>query len=182
MTPPRAWFVVHPQGLVIRREGDRVELPTSDDAAALGLVDADTHDLAPFEGAQAVAASIGDGPLRAAARGRPAARALPGRSATRDSSWPVEPPRSSSGPRRTSSADDAPRAPSALATERCMRCPACGLLGYPRISPAVIVLVRRGNEALLARGARFPGRVLQHARRVRGDRRVPRGDARARDP
>jgi NAD+ diphosphatase len=38
-----------------------------------------------------------------------------------------------------------------------MRCPSCGLLGYPRIAPAVIVLVRRGDEALLARGARFPG-------------------------
>src|SRR6185436_16767524 len=41
--------------------------------------------------------------------------------------------------------------------ERCMRCPACGLMAYPRIAPAVIVLVRRGDEALLARGARFPG-------------------------
>jgi NAD+ diphosphatase len=40
--------------------------------------------------------------------------------------------------------------------ERSLRCPACGLLCYPRISPAVIVLVRRGDEALLARGARFP--------------------------
>jgi NAD+ diphosphatase len=43
-----------------------------------------------------------------------------------------------------------------LAAERCMKCPACGFLGYPRIAPAVIVLVRRGPEALLARGARFP--------------------------
>src|SRR5262249_3755857 len=40
--------------------------------------------------------------------------------------------------------------------ERCMKCPACGLTAYPRIAPAVIVLVRRGEEALLARGARFP--------------------------
>jgi NAD+ diphosphatase len=38
-----------------------------------------------------------------------------------------------------------------------MRCPSCGLLAYPRIAPAVIVLVQRGSEALLARGARFPG-------------------------
>jgi NAD+ diphosphatase len=37
-----------------------------------------------------------------------------------------------------------------------MRCPACGLMAYPRIAPAIIVLVRRGEEALLARGARFP--------------------------
>ncbi len=156
MTPPRAWFVVHPQGLVIRREGDRVELPTSDDAAALGLVDADTHDLAPFEGAQAVAASIGDGPLPPpleAGRLRelyPAlgdARFLMAGRATQVVEWAATHKFCGRCAARTER----------LATERCMRCPACGLLGYPRISPAVIVLVRRGNEALLARGARFPG-------------------------
>ena len=42
-----------------------------------------------------------------------------------------------------------------------MRCPGCGLVAYPRVSPAMITLVTRGEpgagqEALLARGARFP--------------------------
>src|SRR5262249_40154572 len=41
--------------------------------------------------------------------------------------------------------------------ERAMKCPKCELTAYPRISPAIIVLVRRGDEALLARNARFPG-------------------------
>jgi NAD+ diphosphatase len=36
------------------------------------------------------------------------------------------------------------------------RCPACGLVFYPRISPAVIVLVRRGDRVLLARSPQFP--------------------------
>ncbi|HET7838567.1 MAG TPA: NAD(+) diphosphatase, partial [Rectinemataceae bacterium] len=35
-------------------------------------------------------------------------------------------------------------------------CPVCGREHFPRISPAVIVLVRQGQEALLARNARFP--------------------------
>jgi NAD+ diphosphatase len=39
--------------------------------------------------------------------------------------------------------------------ERAKRCPACGLLAYPRISPAVIVRVTRGDEILLAQGRRF---------------------------
>lgn len=43
-----------------------------------------------------------------------------------------------------------------VAREWCMRCPACKLTAYPRIAPAIIVLVRRGDEALLARGTRFP--------------------------
>lgn len=40
--------------------------------------------------------------------------------------------------------------------ERSRRCPACGLLAYPRLAPAVIVLVERGEEVLLARGRNFP--------------------------
>lgn len=42
------------------------------------------------------------------------------------------------------------------AQERARRCPSCNFIAYPRISPAVIVLVRRGREALLARSGRFP--------------------------
>ena len=47
------------------------------------------------------------------------------------------------------------------AGERGMKCPACGLIAYPRLAPAMIVLVTRGEpgpdqEALLARGVNFP--------------------------
>jgi NAD+ diphosphatase len=42
------------------------------------------------------------------------------------------------------------------AHERAKRCPSCELLAFPRLSPAVIVLVRKGTQALLARAARFP--------------------------
>ncbi len=35
-------------------------------------------------------------------------------------------------------------------------CPDCGLVQYPRISPCIIVLVRRGDKCLLARSGRFP--------------------------
>jgi NAD+ diphosphatase len=48
--------------------------------------------------------------------------------------------------------------PSTTPNERARRCPACGLLAFPRLAPAMIVLVTRdgGREALLARNARFP--------------------------
>jgi NAD+ diphosphatase len=42
-------------------------------------------------------------------------------------------------------------------TERCMACPSCGHHTYPRISPAIITLVRKGDLALLASNAKFPG-------------------------
>lgn len=61
-------------------------------------------------------------------------------------------------------------------TERAWRCPACGLVVYPRISPAIIVLITRGEKILLARSPRFPpgmhsviagfvepGETLEHA-------------------
>lgn len=38
--------------------------------------------------------------------------------------------------------------------ERAKRCPACGLITYPRLSPAVIVQITRGDTILLARNAR----------------------------
>jgi NAD+ diphosphatase len=41
--------------------------------------------------------------------------------------------------------------------ERAKECPACGHIAYPRVSPAMMVLVTRGRELLLARAQRFPG-------------------------
>src|SRR5689334_8517223 len=44
------------------------------------------------------------------------------------------------------------------ANERARQCPSCGHTNYPRIAPAVMALVRRGNELLLARSPHFaPG-------------------------
>ena len=41
-------------------------------------------------------------------------------------------------------------------TERAKECPQCGLLAFPRLSPAIIVLVQRRHELLLARPYHFP--------------------------
>jgi NAD+ diphosphatase len=41
-------------------------------------------------------------------------------------------------------------------TERAKVCPACGLVAYPRLSPAIIVLVRSGDSVLMVRGAKAP--------------------------
>jgi NAD+ diphosphatase len=47
-----------------------------------------------------------------------------------------------------------------LPSERAKRCPTCGLVTYPRISPAIIIAVVRhtehGRQLLLARNHRFP--------------------------
>ena len=45
----------------------------------------------------------------------------------------------------------------ANAGDRSMKCPVCGLAAYPRLAPAIITLVTRGDQALLARGVNFRG-------------------------
>ena len=42
------------------------------------------------------------------------------------------------------------------ARDRARECPECGLMSFPRLSPAIIVLIERGREFLLARSPRFP--------------------------
>jgi NAD+ diphosphatase len=41
-------------------------------------------------------------------------------------------------------------------SDRARQCPRCGLLSFPRVSPAVITLIHRGDEFVLARNGRFP--------------------------
>ena len=43
--------------------------------------------------------------------------------------------------------------------ERAKRCPACGLVNYPRISPAAITAVLKGDKILLSHNAGFRGNV-----------------------
>jgi NAD+ diphosphatase len=40
--------------------------------------------------------------------------------------------------------------------ERARECPSCGLVSYPRLAPAVMALVRRDHQLLLARSPHFP--------------------------
>jgi|SRR5579862_367674 len=40
--------------------------------------------------------------------------------------------------------------------ERCRECKSCGQLAYPKMSMAVLALVRRGQQILLARSPQFP--------------------------
>lgn len=44
----------------------------------------------------------------------------------------------------------------AVTGERCRKCPACGMMAYPRISPAMMVLIRKGDAILLARHTASP--------------------------
>lgn len=43
-----------------------------------------------------------------------------------------------------------------LEGERCLKCPNCGHSAYPRISPAMMVLIRKGEQVLLAMHTNSP--------------------------
>ena len=150
---PRLYFVVHPRGLVVLHEGERVRMLDEAEAAQvsapgpahyLGILDgshafavAAVNDIGePFElvALRALYFSLGETMFGVAGRAAQlvdwaATHRFCGRCAT-----PTE---------RT-------------VGERAMRCPACQLTAYPRIAPAIITLVRKGDLALLAHGARFP--------------------------
>lgn len=145
------FYLVHPKGIVVRREAAGIVLPTEADVAALGL-DLSKGEETGIGTALAVPndvvlteplALIG---LREAYGALGESGFMAAGIATQVLEWATT--------HRYCGRCATPT--ERLPDERCMRCPSCALLSYPRIAPAVIVLVRRGEEALLARGARFP--------------------------
>ena len=78
--------------------------------------------------------------------------------------------RSSNGIAPTASAAAAARRRATRTASARSECPACGYVAYPRMSPAMMVLVTRGREMLLARAQPLSGRDVQRARRLRRGR------------
>jgi NAD+ diphosphatase len=148
------WFVVRQSTLVVRAQGAGVALPERDDLERLGLDPSGAHYLGRLDGEDCFALDAGTAEIAApwAAQGLRAlygqlpeeAFAVAGRALQIVTFAATH--RFCGGCGRPTARDGA---------ERCMRCIHCDLAFYPRISPAIIVLVRRGEEALLARSARF---------------------------
>ena len=151
----RTWLVVHPKGLVARREGERIVFPTEDDVAALGLRREDAHRLGTLDDTDVLALPIAGRieppfellPLRALAGLLDATLfGVVGR-AMHTCDWLTTSRYCGRCGTATARVD----------RERSLACPSCGLHVYPRISPAIITLVRKGDFALLASNAKFPG-------------------------
>lgn len=148
------WFVVHSAGLIVRDVGSSVALPRFDEVVALGLDPGAAHYLGQIGGQDCFTIHAGERGLGEpwSARGL---RALYGQ--LDEETFAV-------GGRAVQIATfgathrycgSCGQPTLRAAAEHCVRCEACALSFYPRIAPAIIVLVRRGDEALLARSARF---------------------------
>jgi NAD+ diphosphatase len=157
MSTPRRYFIVHPKGLVLRKEGGQMLVPNDADAAALGLDRKNAHVVGRIGDEEALAIALADLPEERTdfqiigLRGLfaffdEATFAVAGR-AMHVVDWATTSQFCGRCGTKTLVSEN----------ERCMTCPKCALTQYPRISPAIIVLVRKGDQALLARNAKFPG-------------------------
>lgn len=150
------WFLVHDKGLVVRVEGGSVSLPETEHLHDLGLAAELAHYLGRSDGDDCFALHAG--------------------SWVAAEPWSVQSLRGLYGQLHDELFAVAGRAiqiatfgvthrycgrcgqATVKATsEHSVRCEPCELHFYPRIAPAIIVLVRRGSQALLARSARFAG-------------------------
>ena len=148
------WFVVEDSGIVVRPDGNALALPSAAELALWGLDPREAHYLGRIDERDCFA--IASGAVHPAAL------------------WAIEGLRALHGRLDEVVFGVAGRAVQIVhfasvhrfcgrcgtattraISERCLRCPRCELTVYPRVSPAIIVLVRRGAEALLARSARF---------------------------
>ncbi|MDP9382043.1 MAG: NAD(+) diphosphatase [Chloroflexota bacterium] len=156
-TGPAWWFAFRDGGLLVRCEGDLARIPCLTDISELGLQPGRRHYLGALGSTGCWAVELEeDQPLPENMELEPL-RGLYGRldedlfavagRAVQVVEW-----------RRThqfcgrcgAQTEDLPR-------ERATVCPVCRLTTYPRLSPAVIVLVSRGDEeVLLARSHHFP--------------------------
>jgi NAD+ diphosphatase len=154
-TEPAWWFAFREERLLVQNTGQGTTLPFVEDLDALGLAPSRTVYLGRLDGRDCFAATLPpeisapDGfafqGLRALFGNLPDhLLAVAGR-ATQLLTWDRT--------HRFCGQCGAPTEPAP--GERAMRCPACGHIAYPRLSPAVIVQVTRGDEILLARGKHF---------------------------
>ena len=153
---PSYWFILRGSALLVARDGASFDLPLTTDAARLGLSSERAHPIG----------TLGATPCRAL--GVPPETNAP-------TGWAFEEVRSFFGTiserffavvaraleivewDRTHRFCGSCGSPTGLKPgERALECTACGQLSYPRISPAVIVAVIRGERILLARARRFP--------------------------
>lgn len=145
------WFVVHPKGLVARRDGEALVLPSDNEIAEWQLRPEDAHSLGEDSLAIPITGRIAE-PFKPFALRELAAfldRSLFGLAgrALHTADWMTT----------SRFCGRCGTATKRHEVERSMVCPSCDLHIYPRISPAIITLVRKGEQALLASNAKFPG-------------------------
>ncbi len=154
-TTPAHWFAFRGSDLLVSRTGDEISIPLLPALESL-LASGPSHFLGLADGTPCRAAEIASDAAAPAGWSFEGIRSLFGLMA--DSFFSV-----AARALEVLDWDRSHRFCGACGTatvhkqgERARECPSCKSLSYPRISPAVIVAVSRGEQILLARARRFP--------------------------
>jgi NAD+ diphosphatase len=153
---PALWFVFRGAQILVALAGEGVRIPLLDTPADLGLDALRTQYLGTLGGVHCFVAEVGEDAQAPAATQWSGLRALFG--ALDDAMFALagrafqvmDWDRSHQFCGRCGNATEVKPG------ERARVCPGCGQLHYPRIAPAVMALIRRHREFLLARSPHFP--------------------------
>ena len=152
---PAWWFVFEENKLLIYQNTDSVAVPFLIDLNELGLTALRENYLGKLDNHHCYAAEVAEGTVPPAGMSFEGLRQLYGR-LDEDLFWIAARAVQIIDWDRTH--QSCSRCGTQLRTktaERAKECPRCGLLHFPRLAPAIIVLVERGRELLLARSRHF---------------------------
>jgi NAD+ diphosphatase len=154
------WFLVHDNRILIKEKQDNYLIPQSSDIKKLGLAPEKKQFFGLLDGKPCYVAELGDGADVSSAFSFVGLRALFsqfGEDVIRAAGMASQLLRWGQNHRycgrcgeRTENKRD----------ERAKICPQCGLVNYPRLSPAMIVAVLKDRKILLAHSKRFPGKFF----------------------
>jgi NAD+ diphosphatase len=164
MVPPEEraepvwWFVFEENRLLVYEEPSGASLPLLVDFSESGLTPLSKHYLGSFDNRPCHAVEVAEGTIPPAGMTFEGLRQLYGR-LDEDLFWIAARAVQIVDWDRTHRFCGRCGTPlKTKSTERAKECPRCGLLHFPRLAPAIIVLVERGKELLLARSRHFmPG-------------------------
>lgn len=155
---PALWFLFHDQKLLIKNKGEHDTVPQSSDLEILDLVPVQQQYIGLLDGRPCYTGEVPDTMFVSGAFAFQLIRSLFGRLeetllgiaglANQLLLWN----------RNHRYCGKCGHLTENKADERAKYCPECGLLNYPRLSPAVIVAVLKDNQILLARSQRLPAK------------------------
>jgi len=154
-TEPAWWFAFRENKLLVRTESDRVSLPCSNSFEEIGLTPSCQHYLGRLGDRDCFAVGVADEAGPPSGMTFEGLRQVHGR-LDEDLFWiAARAVQIVEWDRTHQFCGRCGVRMHLRPTERAKECPRCGLLHFPRLAPAIIVLIERGNQLLLARSKRF---------------------------
>lgn len=153
---PVSWFVFREDRLLVRVDGDHASMPGTDEIERLGLVTTRRHYLGRVDDRLCYAVELAPGAEMPPELTLLGLRSLYTRLDDDLFSLAGRAVQILTWDRTHQFCGQCGTPTESMPGERGKRCPNCGLTAYPRLSPAVIVLITRPGQVLLARGKQFP--------------------------